>query len=132
MINDPEMFTTMVPHGNVWPNRLAIKSDTPQRARLPNPPPIKIQSAFHIIPARQIRWRKQELSALNGSGGFPKSGKANPIACRSMGVAHATGNKEVVRFQADPAETDKRLGKQPAEPFDVLQGAAGCSLDEHP
>src|SRR5215468_5173540 len=46
--NEPEMFTINVPHGNVSPNLFATKPDTPQRARLPKPPPTNIHSAFHI------------------------------------------------------------------------------------
>jgi hypothetical protein len=48
MTKDPEMFTINVPHGNVSPNLFATSPDAPQRARLPNPPPTNIHSAFHI------------------------------------------------------------------------------------
>src|SRR6266446_5948321 len=50
IMREPVTFTNRVPHGKVSPNLLAIKPEKPHRARLPSPPPINIQSAFHIIP----------------------------------------------------------------------------------
>src|SRR5215471_2558898 len=49
MANEPETLTSKVPQGKVSPNRSAIKPDAHHRARLPRPPPIKIQSAFAIV-----------------------------------------------------------------------------------
>lgn len=48
MTNEPVTFTERVPHGNVSPTRVAMNADAHHRARLPNPPPTKIHSAFHI------------------------------------------------------------------------------------
>ena len=50
MTKDPLTFTSNVPQGNVCPTVLAIQPENHQRPRLPRPPPINIQSAFHIIP----------------------------------------------------------------------------------
>src|SRR4051812_8546785 len=52
IIKEPVTFTISVPHGKVSPNLFATIPDAPQRARLPNPPPTNIHSAFHINPTR--------------------------------------------------------------------------------
>src|SRR5262249_20174918 len=49
MTKEPLTFTRSVPQGKVSPNRLATKAEAPQRARLPRPPPMKIQSPVHIV-----------------------------------------------------------------------------------
>src|SRR5690242_19847256 len=75
MTNEPETFTTSVPQGKVSPKRLAIRPDTPHRARLPSPPPMNIHNAFHINPTLPQVAAWQELSALNFQAVYSRCGR---------------------------------------------------------
>src|SRR3954470_5817339 len=81
MINEPLRFTMSVPQGKVWPNVLAIQPETPHRARLPNPPPTNIQSAFHINPTlpRPVALAGV-ISTEEHQAVFSQIETANPIA----------------------------------------------------
>jgi hypothetical protein len=63
---------------------LAMKPEAPHRARLPRPPPIKIQSAFHINPtAPRLMALVGVISTETDQAVFP-FGKANSIAAANM------------------------------------------------
>jgi hypothetical protein len=80
MANEPVTLMTNVPHGKVWPTRLAMKPEAPHRARLPKPPPTNIHSAFHINPTPpQHMALVGVISAETDQAVFP-FGKANSIA----------------------------------------------------
>src|SRR5215469_8950190 len=77
----PEMLTMMVPQGKVSPTAVAIQPETPQRAKLPRPPPTNIHNAFHINPSRtQSMCREGVISAETYQAVLPTKGTANPIA----------------------------------------------------
>src|SRR5947209_18765668 len=79
MTKHPDIFTMIVPHGNVSPNLFATSPDTPHRARLPNPPPTNIHSAFHIIPTSPISMTLVGVISTELSGGSPQfSGEGKP------------------------------------------------------
>jgi hypothetical protein len=82
--NEPVTFTTKVPQGKVSPTLLAMRPEAPHRARLPKPPPIKTQSAFHINPtAPQLMALVGVISTETDQAVFP-FGKANSIAAAIM------------------------------------------------
>src|SRR5260370_42365637 len=99
MMKEPEMFPRSVPNEKVSPTVLAIHPENHHRAKLPSPPPIKIQSAFHIIPT------PPHGAALAGvistetlQAVFPERvrGKANPIASRRMAAVKLSSNTQCV------------------------------------
>jgi hypothetical protein len=102
MIKEPLTFTTSVPQGKVWPMVLAIQPEAPHRAKLPRPPPIKIHSAFHIIPtAPRYIALVGVISTETDQAVFP-CGKANPIADVIMSQLRPGWQPELHSFSGIP------------------------------
>src|SRR5215472_2784417 len=75
---EPLTFTNKVPQGKVCPTALAIHPENSHRAKLPSPPPIKIHSAFHIIPTRHICGVGRSYQPRNSSGGSLATREGKP------------------------------------------------------
>jgi hypothetical protein len=95
MMKQPLTFTMRVPHGKLSPTPRAISPESHHRARLPNPPPIKIHRAFSMIQLLQKAWfAVQELSALMLVRRFLlelNRAKANPITRQNGAVKTGIG-----------------------------------------
>jgi hypothetical protein len=81
-VAEPKRLSRASPLGKASPNLLAMKPETPQRATLPKPPPIKINSAFHITiptPPRRVAL-VGVISTETVQAVLSHREKANPIA----------------------------------------------------
>src|SRR5690242_17468158 len=95
MTKDPLTFTSNVPQGNVSPTVLATQPENHQRPKLPRPPPMNIQTAFHIIPNTCTRDIPQDLEMSSSS-----MGEAQPGAVEDdlrIGVSQQKTPLEMVR-----------------------------------